>query len=194
MESGFGFFIAEGLRHIMDWQAYDHMLFLVALSLGFTFKSWKKLLLLVTAFTFGHCLTLVLCGLEIIKLDQGWIEFLIPLTIGVTALISQLSRANGKQTGSVLNYILVLFFGFVHGAGFSNFFRSMFSGEDGIIVPLLGFNIGVELGQILILSCILSITYIVSRIPKMKLEWWWQLCALFAIIKSVRWAYENYPL
>lgn len=143
-----------GLKHILDLQGYDHMLFLVALCIPFILKDWRKVLVLATAFTIGHSITLGLNTLELVKFPSVWIEFLIPLTIVLTAIFDFIYQSKIK---SVYHYLLAMFFGLIHGMGFSNFLRSsVFPGEESqLISQLLAFNIGIEVGQIIIVIILL---------------------------------------
>lgn len=171
MESTFLFYFQIGWQHIVDWAALDHILFLAALSALYTLANWRRVLLLVTAFTIGHCLTLVLAGMDILRLPADWVEMLIPATIMVTAIynLSKPEPASpDEETPPKLHarlglvYLFTLIFGLIHGLGFSNTFRSMlFPGEEQqLITQLLGFNLGIELGQILIVVIILGIAYL----------------------------------
>lgn len=147
----FLFWLKLGLTHILDWQGYDHMLFLLVLSAGFTFKDWKPVLVLITAFTIGHCSTLVLSTFNWIKISSSWIEFLIPVTIMITAIF-QILGIKKQQT-----YGLVFFFGLIHGLGFSTLLKAMLGQEESILLPLSGFNLGIELGQMMWVLLLLGI-------------------------------------
>ncbi len=153
-------FLKIGLQHICDWEAYDHMLFLLALVAPYAIRDWRRILILISAFTIGHCLTLVLASLDLLQLDQDLIEFLIPVSIAITALTNVLTSAKMSSWLFRIEYFVVFVFGLIHGAGFSNFFKIMFSEADGIIVPLLMFNLGVELGQVIIVSVIIAVSWI----------------------------------
>ena len=144
-----------GLQHIADLKGYDHILFILTLCAVYDLKEWKRVLILVTAFTIGHSLTLALATLDLIKMDTNLIEFLIPLTIFITAMANVLMR---KQKVSFLlhylKYSAALFFGLIHGLGFSNYLRSLLGSEKGLVLPLFSFNVGIEAGQILIVAVI----------------------------------------
>ena len=179
MKSIFSTYLELGFDHISDIAAYDHILFLVALCAIYRLSEWKKILLLVTAFTIGHSITLALAALEIVSFPAEIIEFLIPVTILVTSLYNVLSK---QATNAVttfnrrinINYIFALFFGLIHGMGFSNFLRAMLMpGQENELIPqLLAFNIGVELGQLLIVAIILAIAFLVLDIFKAKQREW----------------------
>ncbi|MEQ9437968.1 MAG: HupE/UreJ family protein [Cyclobacteriaceae bacterium] len=154
--SSFSLYFNLGLTHILDIQGYDHILFVVALCALYMLRDWRKVLILVTAFTIGHSITLALATLNIIQVNVGLIEFLIPVTIFITAVSNIVrSQKNLSQTGVQLNYGYALFFGLIHGMGFSNYLRSLLGREENIAVPLLAFNLGLELGQIVIVITVL---------------------------------------
>nr|WKN37921.1 HupE/UreJ family protein [Tunicatimonas sp. TK19036] len=154
--SSFSLYFNLGLTHILDIQGYDHILFVVALCALYMLRDWRKVLILVTAFTIGHSITLALATLNIIQVNAGLIEFLIPVTIFITAVSNIIrSQKNLSQTGVQLNYGYALFFGLIHGMGFSNYLRSLLGREEDITVPLLAFNLGLELGQIVIVITVL---------------------------------------
>ncbi len=147
----FSFYITEGIRHIADWDAYDHMLFVITLCAFYAISQWKQVLILLTAFTIGHSVTLLLSGLELVSINPQVIEVLIPLTIILTAIHNVWAYPSNNQRNIRWNYVLALGFGLIHGLGFSNFFRAMLTGiNDDIVLPLLGFNLGIEIGQIII--------------------------------------------
>lgn len=163
----FSFYLKLGIEHILDLNGYDHMLFVIALCSTYPLKQFKKLLLLLTAFTLGHCLTLILAGLGWLKLPQDAVEFLIPLTILITAILNIYTIALNKP--KQFGYALAAGFGLVHGAGFSNFFKHVFENiENNIVLPLLGFNLGIELGQIVIVVLFIALQWLVLKILKLK--------------------------
>lgn len=155
------FYIKLGFEHISDFAGYDHMLFLVALCAIYRIQQWKSILILVTAFTIGHSVTLVLSSLDILIIQSNIIEFLIPVTIFLTALNNVIvSNSIEKRSKMNKNYIMALFFGFIHGMGFSNYFKALLMDSSSITLPLLGFNIGIELGQIIVVFFIVSVGYV----------------------------------
>ncbi len=179
MKSMFQTYLEMGFDHISDIDAYDHILFLVALCAIYRLAEWKKILILVTAFTIGHSITLALAAFEVISFPSNIIEFLIPVTILITSLYNVLSTANLELEGTfdrkiTTNYAFALFFGLIHGMGFSNFLRAMIMpGQEEELVPqLLAFNIGVELGQLLIVGCILALSFVVLSIFRAKQREW----------------------
>ena len=157
----FEFYLKLGYEHISNLSGYDHILFLVALCAVYKIQQWKSILVLVTAFTIGHSFTLILVSLDIFNISSSLIKFLIPLTIFVTALYNVISvESLKKNTKMGRNYAIALFFGFIHGMDFSNYFKALIIDPSSIMVPLIGFNLGIELGQLLIVFIIVSLSYI----------------------------------
>ena len=169
----FELYFTLGLQHIADLKGYDHILFILTLCAVYNLKEWKRVLVLVTAFTIGHSLTLALATLDLIRVDGDLIEFLIPLTIFVTALANLLARK--QQVSPLLHYMKYgagLFFGLIHGLGISNYLRSLLGAERGLVLPLFSFNVGIEVGQIIIVSIIMVLTKVVVDLLGMpKREW-----------------------
>lgn len=180
----FKVYLQLGFDHIADLQGFDHILFIVALCAVYAVKHWKKILILVTAFTIGHSFTLVLSSLQIIRVSSHLIELLIPVTIFLTALQNFWYRPEPRSRWS-LNYLLALCFGFIHGMGFSNYFRSLLGQESDIILPLFAFNVGVEAGQLCIVACILVVDFIVVSLLSVKQEYWNKIISSLAIVLSL---------
>jgi ABC-type antimicrobial peptide transport system permease subunit len=168
--SEFQAYLKLGFDHISDLAGYDHILFVVALCAVYRISQWKNILVLVTAFTIGHSITLALSALNVVKFKPEIIEFLIPVTIFLTAMFNVLRK--GEQRKFMLNYFLALFFGLIHGLGFSNYFKALLGAEENIVQPLFAFNIGVELGQLIIVAIILAVGYLVMNIFKAKQKDW----------------------
>ena len=167
----FALYFDLGLHHILDWNGYDHILFVMALCGIYTVKDWKKVLILVTAFTVGHSITLALSVLNILRFNSTVIEFLIPLTILLTALTNILSNKS-KPKNINLKYFLALAFGFIHGMGFSNYLKSLLGKSTSIVGELFAFNVGLEGGQVVIVLFTLLLGFILVSIVKIKL-WDW---------------------
>ncbi|MBX2845026.1 MAG: HupE/UreJ family protein [Saprospiraceae bacterium] len=186
-------YLTEGIRHITDIQAYDHMAYLLALTAGFTFNRIKPLLLLVTAFTLGHTFTLILSAVNEPILPSSTIEFLIPVTILITALY-QLSRpiTSSKSIDGKI-YLVTFLFGLIHGSGFSNYFKALMGKSTNIIEPLLAFNLGVEIGQLIIVSILLLLTYLATSIIKIKLSQWKTILTILAIAISIYLTIKTWP-
>ena len=144
-----------GLSHVLDIAAYDHILFLIVLAVVFHFNQWKKAVWLITFFTIGHSLTLALAAYDLIKVPLDIVEFLIPVTIFITGVFNILRASNTVARKEKITFFLALFFGLVHGLGFSNYFRILIGKEDDKILPLLEFALGIEAAQIIIVFSVL---------------------------------------
>ncbi|MEN9684517.1 MAG: hypothetical protein RLZZ28_303, partial [Bacteroidota bacterium] len=162
----FRLYFEIGFRHIADLRGIDHILFVMALCLRYQFADWKKVLILVTAFTIGHSITLALSVLNLIHYSTKWIEFLIPVTILLTALSNGFVKKFNFKARFPLIYFLALFFGLIHGLGFSTYLKSLLGKDQNVIAQLFAFNLGLEAGQILIVTGILMITLIFVTIFK----------------------------
>ena len=164
-----------GMSHIADLGAYDHILFIVALCAMYRLKDWRQLLYLVTAFTLGHSITLALATLGILPFRPEVVEFLIPLSILLTALynVSLGNRGEGAKAQSLrMKYSLAAGFGLIHGMGFSNYLRSLLGEAENIVQPLLAFNLGLELGQLLIVAILLAFSEGIIRASKWSPAQW----------------------
>ena len=187
MSSLFNINLELGFTHILDPKAYDHLLFIIALVAIYQLSEWKKVAILVTAFTIGHSITLALSVFDILTFPQKTIEILIPITILITAIYhgiiawkdSTISRQN-----MWVNYSFALFFGLIHGMAFSNQLKaSLFPGEENkVFIQLLGFNLGIELGQLLIVLGILIVSFIAFNLLKINQRWWIVILSLFVAI------------
>jgi len=160
----FQLYFQLGIQHILDLDGFDHILFVVALCAIYILRDWKKIIILVTAFTIGHSLTLALATLNLIKVDTDLVEFLIPVTIGITALSNILKPKPSTGKGLQINYLFALFFGLIHGLGFSNYLRSLLGREASLFEPLLAFNIGLEVGQLVIVAIFMTAAGILNGI------------------------------
>ena len=159
--SQFELYFQLGKDHILDYKnGYDHILFVVALCAVYLMRDWKKVLILVTAFTIGHSITLALSTLRVISVNQELIEFLIPVTIFITATSNIFRSTELSDRTTYINYGYALFFGLIHGLGFSNYLKSILGKDSGIVSQLFAFNIGLELGQIIIVSIFLILSFI----------------------------------
>lgn len=157
----FPFYLQLGFQHISDLAGFDHILFLVALCAVYRIEQWKNIVILVTAFTVGHSVTLILASSGTLVIPSDVIEFLIPTTILLTALHNVFSRPASERPAKMgRNYAMALFFGFIHGMGFSNYFRALLMNDSSILVPLFGFNVGIELGQLMVVAVIVGIAFV----------------------------------
>lgn len=169
----FSLYVQLGFDHISDFAGIDHILFLVALCAVYRIEQWRRLLVLVTAFTIGHSVTLALSAFGTITIPSDVIEFLIPTTILATALNNVVSSPSSETSaGMNKNYAMALFFGFIHGMGFSNYFRALLMRDDSIVMPLLGFNLGIELGQLVIVTVLVALSYLFLRVFQAKHRDW----------------------
>jgi len=167
--SEFAAYFSLGFDHISDLTAYDHILFIVALTAVYQVKDLKKIAILVPAFTIGHSITLALATLGLVILPSDVIEFLIPVTIALTCIYNVSSKENDttlltRKQSYHFNYAIASVFGLIHGVGFSNYLRMLLGREESIVTPLLSFNIGLEIGQLLIVAVILSTMIIFQRV------------------------------
>jgi hypothetical protein len=171
--SSFHLYLKLGIEHIADLRGFDHILFLLALCAVYKLFQWKKVIILVTAFTVGHSLTLVLATLDLIHFSSDAIEFLIPITILLTCIGNLLQKSDKiSSKAHFFKYGVALFFGLIHGLGFSFYLRSLLGQEDSIVGPLFAFNIGLELGQLIIVLIVLLITWFLVTILHIKHREW----------------------
>lgn len=181
-----------GWDHIINRNAWDHLLFIMALSAIYVFKDWKQVLILVTAFTIGHTVTLVLATFNIIRFSSNWIEFLIPVTIMITALLNTLMKKFTPKSVR-LNYFLALAFGLIHGMGFANGLRSLLGKESDILLPLLGFNLGLEAGQLVAVLGLLILAAIWQGVFKVSRRDWVLFLSGGAFMAALVMAMERLP-
>lgn len=152
-----------GLEHILDKNGYDHIIFVVALCAIYHAEDWKRVLVLVTAFTLGHSITLALSTLSIINISSGLIEFLIPITIFITAFANLFTKPDASKV-SIRNYVFAGCFGLIHGLGFSNYLKSLLGRDESILTQLFAFNVGLEVGQIVIVAALMAAGFLVVGI------------------------------
>ena len=188
----FLFYLKLGWEHIISLDALDHQLFVLVLVAVFGLKDWKKILWLVTAFTIGHSITLAMSVLDLLRVPGTWVEFLIPVTIFITATDNILMRNRPKNLMQ-MNYYLALFFGLIHGMGFANTARVMMSEEQNIFWPLLGFNIGLELGQIVVVAIILAVLFILVDLFKVSRKDWVMFVSSAVSALSLQMLLERIP-
>ena len=172
--SDFWIYVQIGFKHVLDIYAYDHVLFLMALTVPYAFKDWKRVLILVSVFTLGHTLALLLSVFNIVMIKVSFVEFLIPITILVTALynIFTSGKSSKSDTLSIIGFI-TLFFGIIHGLGFSNYFKSILSGNAlDKLLPSLEFALGIEFAQITVVLVVLILGYIVQNIFRFSKRDW----------------------
>tara|TARA_R110002051_G_scaffold301461_2_gene369331 strand:+ start:2108 stop:2692 length:585 start_codon:yes stop_codon:yes gene_type:complete len=190
----FWFYVKLGLNHVLDFGAYDHILFLSALAIPFTFKSWKKVLVLATIFTFTHCLSLALSAFDVLTVDVSLIEFLIPITIVITAVFNLIYATSEIQDKNlVIHGVATAFFGLVHGFGFSNYFNMLMAEEDDKITPLIGFAGGIELSQVSIILSILLIAFLTQNLGKLKQSLYIVITSIIVLLITIPILIKAYP-
>lgn len=161
-----------GLNHVLDFSAYDHILFLIVLAVVYNLEQWKKTLWLITLFTIGHSVTLALSAYGVLKVRIDIVEFLIPVTIFITGVVNVFNAGKSSAQKNNINLIFALFFGLIHGLGFSNYFRMMIGKEEDKLLPLLEFALGIEAAQIIIVLGILIIGKLLQNFFRVtKRDW-----------------------
>ena len=181
--SDFWIYFQIGLKHVLNIYAYDHVLFLVALAVPFTFKDWQRIVLLVTLFTVGHTMALLLSVYEIVAIKVNVVEFLIPITIFITALFSLFTAGKSSKKESLnLVFFITLFFGIIHGLGFSNYFKTILGGSaNSKLIPLSEFALGIEAAQIIVVFAVLVLSYIVQTVFRFSKRDWTLVMSAFII-------------
>lgn len=164
-------YLELGFEHILDPNGYDHILFVVALAAIYILSEWKQVLVLVTAFTIGHSLTLALVALGVFKINSDLVEILIPITIILTCVFNLIPKSS-HQVSLKWNYLLALGFGLIHGMGFSTYFKAILGKEESIAFPLFAFNVGIEIGQIIIVLIVMLASWIFISLFKMDRKQW----------------------
>jgi HupE / UreJ protein len=169
-------YLKLGFQHITDLKGFDHILFILALCAIYKIADWRKIAILVTAFTIGHTVTLALSTLNILTFNQSLIEFLIPITILITCIFNLIYKIPDRkpifQKKSNQRYYLALFFGLIHGMGFSNYLKSLLGKEEFILKPLFAFNLGLEAGQLIIVGIsVLIATFFISLLKVKQQDW-----------------------
>ena len=181
--SEFWIYFQIGLKHVLDINAYDHVLFLIALTTPYLFKDWKRILLLVSVFTIGHTLALLLSVYGIIAIKVNTVEFLIPITILITAIFNLFTAGKtSKSDGLNLVFFVTLFFGIIHGLGFSNYFKTILGGSPSSkLLPLGEFALGIEAAQLVVVFVVLIISYIVQTVFRFSKRDWALVMSAFII-------------
>ncbi|MBS1915952.1 MAG: HupE/UreJ family protein [Bacteroidetes bacterium] len=191
----FNLYFKLGTEHILTWEALDHILFVTALCLRYLLRDWKKVVVLVTAFTIGHSITLALSALGYVHFATQWIEFLIPITIVATAINNLVQKTQQVDHPSKLPliYFFALFFGLIHGLAYATTFMSL-EGREGLLVHLLAFNLGIEAAQLLVVAIVLAISFIFVQLVTLKRIWWVRIASVIILIASLQMAYERFPI
>ncbi|WP_165749914.1 HupE/UreJ family protein [Cellulophaga sp. Z1A5H] len=190
----FWFYTKMGLDHVLDLSAYDHILFLAALAIPFTFKSWKKVLVLASIFTFTHCLSLALSTFDIIVVDVNFIEFLIPVTIFLTAIFNLIYvKTDIHHKSILLHAVATACFGLIHGFGFSNYFKMLMAEEEDKVTPLLGFALGIELSQLIIVIAVLVLAWILQNRFKLKQSIYIIIASIVVLLITIPMLVNTFP-
>lgn len=181
--SEFWLYFNVGLKHVLDWNGYDHVLFLIALTIPYAFKDWKRVLILVSLFTLGHTVALILSVYEIVIIKASLVEFLIPITILITSLFDLfMAGKSGKKESITFIAFVTLFFGIIHGLGFSNYFKSILPGSNSDkLVPLVEFALGIEVAQIVVVFFVLILSYIMQTFFRFSKRDWTLVMSAFVI-------------
>ena len=181
--SEFLIFFEKGLRHILDLSAYDHILFLIALTIPYAFKDWKRLLLLVTIFTVGHTVALLLSVFGVVIIKVNLVEFLIPITILIIAFFNLFTagKSSKQESISVIGFV-TLFFGIVHGLSFAGYFNTLLGGSpQSKLLPLSEYSLGIETSQIIVVFIVLILSYIVQTFFRFSKRDWTLVMSAFVI-------------
>ncbi|PTM08833.1 MAG: HupE / UreJ protein [Bacteroidetes bacterium] len=165
MIEDFWFNMKYGINHVLDINAYDHVLFLIVLTIPYLFKDWKRVLLLVSLFTLGHTLSLVLAAYNVVSINGQIVEFLIPITILIVALFNVFTSGKNAQKEKIgVLFLTTLFFGLVHGLGFASEFKILVGRTDSKLATLIEFALGIEVSQVIIVSIVLFLGYILQTL------------------------------
>ncbi|TVZ26114.1 HupE/UreJ protein [Gillisia sp. Hel_I_86] len=171
--SEFWLYFRLGLEHVLDWMAYDHVLFLMVLVAAYSFSSWKRVLWLVSIFTIGHTLSLFLAVYDVAKVDASWVELLIVLTILFTAFYNIISAKKREHQRNInILYFSTAFFGIIHGLGFSRYFKMIFPDASKKFFPLIEFALGIEAAQIIVVLSVLIISFILQNMFRVTRRDW----------------------
>lgn len=182
-----------GLTHVLDWNAYDHVLYLTALVAAYTFSSWKRVFWLVSIFTIGHTLSLALAAYHVVRVDEDVVEFLIPVSIIAAAVYNIFkSKKNSNHQRLNLLYAITLFFGLVHGFGFSSYFIMISESADSITLMLLEFALGIEVAQLIVVSVVLILAFICQNIFNFANRDWILVISALVIGLSIPILRENW--
>ena len=189
--SDFWLYVRLGLEHVLDWNAYDHTLFIITLCAGYTLKTWRGMLLVVTFFTLGHSVSLALATYQVFTVYSSWIEFLIPVTILATAIVSIIHAFRKKMLhAEFLFTALTFFFGMIHGFGFAGYFNMINDGN--VLVHLLEFALGIEIAQVIIASTVVVLGYVFQEVFKLKKLYWVVTLSVLVILLAIPMLLENW--
>jgi hypothetical protein len=186
------FYFTMGWDHIISSEALDHQLFIVALTILFTLKQWKQVLVLVTAFTIGHSITLALSTFNVLAIPDWLVEFLIPCTIAITA-IANIFKKSVAHKSLIVNYFFALLFGFIHGLGFANKIKFILANDQSLGWSLFSFNLGLEVGQIVVVVLILLLIHLLVNYIKLNRKYLIIIVSAIVLAISLKMAIERFP-
>ena len=191
--SDFLLYLKLGLTHVLDWQAYDHILFLIVLVVAYNFSNWKRIFILVSLFTIGHTVSLLLVNYSVVAISSKWVEFLIPVTILVAAFYNLLTSGKNNRSEKVgLFYVITIFFGLIHGFGFATYYKMIAGGNE--ILPLLEFALGIELAQIIVVTIVLIFSFIFQSVLRFNKKDWVLVVSSIVIGLVIPMLQNNWPL
>lgn len=186
--------VKYGINHVLDINAYDHVLFLIVLTVPYLFKDWKRVFMLVTMFTLGHTISLLLAVYGAVKISSSIIEFLIPITIFIVALFNVFTSGKGAQKEKVgVLFFSTLFFGLVHGLGFAGEFRMYIGKASSKLIPLLEFALGIEIAQVIIVFLVLFLGYVFQTVFRFNKRDWIMVISAVVIGLVIPMLINNYP-
>ena len=190
--SDFWLYLKLGLTHVLDWQAYDHIVFLIVLVAAYNFSNWKRIFILVSLFTIGHTASLLLANYSVVTVSSKWIEFLIPVTILVAAVYNLFTSGKINRSGKVgLFYVITVFFGLIHGFGFATYYKMITGGNE--ILPLLEFALGIEFAQLIIVAIVLISSFIFQSIFRFNKRDWVLVVSSIVIGVVIPMLQNNWP-
>jgi len=190
--SDFVFYFKIGWEHIINWSAVDHIFFVAALAAIYLVKDWRQVLILVTAFTIGHAITLILSAKSMITVNENLVEFLIPCTIVCTAL-SNLFLKNFTPRSIRINYFLALFFGLIHGLAFAQTLKWIVAEDQSFWLAWFSFSVGLELGQIFVVLLILLLAQVFVGFFKLNRRYWVILISVVVLALALKMAIDRWP-
>jgi hypothetical protein len=187
----FWFYVRLGFDHVLDWSAYDHVLFLLVLIAAYTFETWRKALILITLFTIGHSVSLLIANYNIVTIGGKWIEFLIPITIICAALYNLLKVNKKLRSKEYAIYSITLFFGVIHGFGFATYYKMVY--DENSLIPLIAFALGVEASQVVIVLAVLLIAFLLQDILRIKKRDWVLVVSALVIGRTIPMLLDSWP-
>ncbi|MGY8932580.1 MAG: HupE/UreJ family protein [Flavobacteriales bacterium] len=190
--SDFWLYLKLGLTHVLDWQAYDHIVFLIVLVAAYNFSNWKRIFILVSLFTIGHTASLLLANYSVVTVSSKWIEFLIPVTILVAAVYNLFTSGKINRSEKVgLFYVITVFFGLIHGFGFATYYKMITGGNE--ILPLFEFALGIEFAQLIIVTIVLILSFIFQSIFRFNKRDWVLVVSSIVIGVVIPMLQNNWP-